>query len=65
MKLNPEEMRVFLKLAEELSELSVEILQSINKEDKNNWKKINNEISDVEKWIHQLKQISNVKDGAV
>ena len=65
MKLNPEEMRVFLKLAEELSELSVEILQSINKEDKNNWKKINNEISDVEKWIHQLKQISNVNDGAV
>ena len=51
MKLKRSEKFIFLKLAEELNELSVELLQSVNKPDKNNWGKICDEISDVEHWI--------------
>ena len=43
--------------AEELNELSVELLQSVNKENKNNWGKIFEEIKDVEKYIKLLKEI--------
>ena len=55
MKLKRSEKFIFLKLAEELNELSVELLQSVNKPDKNNWGKICDEISDVEHWILKLK----------
>ena len=46
-----------MKLAEELNELSVELLQAINKPDKNNWGRIFDEISDVENWIKKIKEI--------
>ena len=57
MKLNQKEKHIFLKCAEELNELSVELLQSVNKENKNNWRKIFEEIKDVEKYIKLLKEI--------
>ena len=57
MKLNSENKRIFLKCAEELNELAVELLQSANKPNKNNWGKIFDEIKDVEKYIKLLKEI--------
>ena len=57
MKLNSENKRIFLKCAEELNELAVELLQSANKPNKNNWGKICDEIKDVEKYIKLLKEI--------
>lgn len=57
MKLNSENKRIFLKCAEELNELAVELLQSTNKPNKNNWGKIFDEIKDVEKYIKLLKEI--------
>jgi hypothetical protein len=57
MKLCEKDRRIFLKCAEELSELSTELLQSVNKENKNNWGKIFDEIQDVEKYIKLLKSI--------
>jgi hypothetical protein len=56
MKLNTKEKHIFLKCAEELSELSVELLQSVNKPNKNNWGKICDEIKDVEKYFELLKE---------
>jgi len=56
MKLNNEERHIFLKCAEELNELSVELLQSVNKLPKNNWGKICDEIKDVEKYLKLLKE---------
>tara|TARA_B110000305_G_scaffold89566_1_gene100993 strand:- start:561 stop:743 length:183 start_codon:yes stop_codon:yes gene_type:complete len=55
MKLNEKEKHIFLKCAEELNELSVELLQSVNKESKNNWGKIFDEVEDIEKYIKILK----------
>lgn len=57
MKLCEKDKHIFLKCAEELSELSTELLQSVNKESKNNWGKIFDEIKDVEKYIKLLKLI--------
>ena len=57
MKLKRSDRFVFLKLAEELNELSVELLQAVNKVDKNNWGKICDEISDVENYINKIKKI--------
>lgn len=57
MKLNSENKHIFLKCAEELNELAVELLQSANKPNKNNWGKIYDEIKDVEKYIKLLKEI--------
>ena len=57
MKLSRSQKHMFLKLAEELNELSVELLQSINKPNKNNWGKICDEISDVETWVSKIKDI--------
>lgn len=59
MKLNSENKRIFLKCAEELSELAVELLQSANKPSKNNWGKIFDEIQDVEKYIQLVKAVKN------
>ena len=47
MKLNAKEKRIFLKCAEELNELSVEILQAVNKPTKGNWSAIVEEMADV------------------
>ena len=57
MKLNEKEKHIFLKCAEELNELSVELLQSVNKESKNNWGKIFDEVEDIEKYIKILKSL--------
>ena len=55
MKLKSSEKHMFLKCSEELHELAVELLQSVNKPHKNNWGKICDEIKDVENWIAKLK----------
>ena len=57
MKLKRSDRFIFLKLAEELNELSVELLQAVNKADKNNWGKICDEIADVENYINKIKKI--------
>ena len=57
MKLSSKDKRIFLKLVEELNELSVELIQSVNKINKNNWGKICDEISDVEHWISKIKEM--------
>lgn len=61
MKLNEKDKHTFLKCVEELNELALELIQSINKENKNNWGKISDEIEDVEKYIKLLKQIRSPK----
>lgn len=58
MKLKSSEKHIFLKCSEELNELAVELLQSVNKRDKNNWGKICDEIKDVENWIEKIKQLN-------
>ena len=55
--MNEEEKHIFLKAAEELSELSVEVLHAVNKPNKNNQKKIYLEIEDVEKYLLLVKKI--------
>lgn len=57
MKLDDNQKHIFLKCAEELNELAVELLQSANKPNKNNWGKIFDEIKDVEKYIKLLKEL--------
>ena len=60
MKLSEQDKFNFMKCAEELAELSVELLQTLNKPRKNNHKKILSEIEDVEKYIKEIKLILNV-----
>ena len=60
MKLSRKEKYLFLKCAEELNELAVELLQSVNKPSKNNLGKIFDEIEDVEKYLKQLKEIKKI-----
>ena len=50
------ERRIFLKCAEELSELTTRLLQHLNK-DKDYTAKILGEIKDVEKQLNLLKEI--------
>ena len=57
MKLNAKEKRIFLKCAEELNELSVEILQAVNKPTKGNWSAIVEEMTDVQHWCKKVKEI--------
>ena len=57
MKLNEEQKHIFLKCAEELNELAVELLQAVNKPNKNNWGKIFDELEDLKKWIKELMEI--------
>jgi len=61
MKLNEEQKHIFLKCAEELNELAVELLQAVNKPNKNNWGKIFDELEDAKKWIKELMEIK--EDG--
>ena len=58
MKMTTKTKRVYLKLVEELSELSVELLHAVNKPRKDNSKEINSEISDVENWIKKLRELN-------
>lgn len=55
MKPSKSETQILLKCSEELVELAVELLQLVNKPQKNNWGKIFDEIKDVEKYIKLLK----------
>jgi hypothetical protein len=57
MILKKQNQRIFLKCIEELNELSLELIHAMNKPDKNNLKKIIEEIKDVEKHINFLKKI--------
>ena len=57
MKLKRQDKHIFLKCAEELNELSVELLQAVNKPNKNNWGKIFDELDDVKKWIKEIMEI--------
>tara|TARA_R110000824_G_scaffold210358_7_gene396241 strand:- start:4255 stop:4437 length:183 start_codon:yes stop_codon:yes gene_type:complete len=53
---NASQKRDFLKLVEELSELSVELVQQINKPTKARNKRISDEIEDVEKRLKPVKK---------
>ena len=57
MKLSDQDKFTLLKCAEELAELSVELLQAVNKPRKNNYKKILLEIQDVEKYLKEIKNL--------
>ena len=57
MKLTDKDKHTFLKLAEELNEASVEILQAVNKPTKGNWSGIVEEMADVEQWWKKVKKI--------
>ena len=56
MKLNRTDKHIFLKCAEELTELSLEILHAVNKPSKEHVGKIFDEISDVEKYISLVRE---------
>jgi hypothetical protein len=56
-KLDVEQLQFFSKCLEELSKLSVELLQAINKVNKNNNKKILSEIEDAKKYLKELKSV--------
>lgn len=60
MKLSEQDRFHFMKCVEELAELSVELLQTLNKPRKNNHKKILSEIEDVEKYIKEIKAVLSV-----
>ena len=60
MKLSEQDRFHFMKCVEELAELSVELLQTLNKPRKNNHKKILSEIENVEKYIKEVKAILSV-----
>jgi hypothetical protein len=57
MKLKNSEKIIFLKLAEELNEASVEILQAVNKPNKGNWSSIVKEMTDVQNYWEKVKKI--------
>jgi len=57
VKLSEQDKFHFMKCAEELAELSVELLQAVNKPRKNNHKKILSEIEDTEKQIQIIKKL--------
>jgi len=59
MKLTEVEKHHFLKCAEELNELAVEILHAVNKTKKENCESIKNEIKDVECYLEKIKQVCN------
>jgi len=59
MKLTEVEKHYFLKCAEELNELGVEILHAVNKTKKENCESIKNEIKDVECYLEKIKQVCN------
>lgn len=56
MKFSRESRRHFMKCAEELTELCLEILHAVNKPNKENMGKICDEIKDVEKYLKLVKE---------
>lgn len=61
MNLSKDQERVFLKCAEELTELATVLLQEVNK-DKCKYNKIIEEKLDVEKQLNKLSQILNTRE---
>jgi TRAP-type C4-dicarboxylate transport system substrate-binding protein len=61
MNLTDPERHIFLKCAEELSELSSELLQAVNKKNKENFSKITSEIKDVENRLQSVKETLFIK----
>tara|TARA_A200000159_G_scaffold129742_1_gene126214 strand:+ start:276 stop:476 length:201 start_codon:yes stop_codon:yes gene_type:complete len=61
MNLTDPERHIFLKCAEELSELSAELLQAVNKKKKENFSKITSEIKDVENRLQSVKETLFIK----
>lgn len=59
MKLSEEQEKFFLKLIEEMHELSLELIHAVNKPKKNNQSKILSEIQDVETYIEKVKNTVN------
>ena len=57
MKLKAKEKHIFLKCAEELNELSLELLHAVNKPNKNNWGKIYDELEDVNEWTKKIREV--------
>ena len=67
MKLKSKDKHTFLKGAEELNELAVELLQAVNKQKKIEWGKIVGEIADVEKWLDKIKLLiaDNIRESKI
>lgn len=61
MKLKRSDKHIFLKCAEELTELSLELLHAVNKPSKENLGKICDEIKDVERYLAFIKEYGNGK----
>tara|TARA_Y100000593_G_C4119466_1_gene241954 strand:+ start:193 stop:429 length:237 start_codon:yes stop_codon:yes gene_type:complete len=59
MKLDKKQAHVLLKCAEELSELSAELLKAVNKPNKRKYNKICAEIFDTEDRLLKLKEFLN------
>ena len=57
MKLSKSESKFFLKVIEEISELSLELIHAVNKPNKENLKNIKEEMLDVEIAFKPLKDI--------
>ena len=60
MKLNKTQQYIFLKCAEELNELSAELLKAVNKPNKRYFNKICLEIHDAEERLLNLKELLNI-----
>ena len=52
---------MLLKLAEESTELAAELLKHVNKQDKDNMKRVVGEMYDVEKWLLRVKREFDIK----
>lgn len=52
---------MLLKLAEESTELAAELLKHVNKQDKDNMKRVVGEMYDVEKWLFRVKREFDIK----
>lgn len=61
MKLDKTQQYIFLKCAEELNELSAELLKAVNKPSKRKYNNICLEIFDAEERILKLKELLNIE----
>ena len=65
MKLSAEQERFFMKCIEEMHELSLELIHAINKPNKENLKKIYQEIKDVYKYLDCLQEELKEENGRI
>ena len=63
MKLDKTQQYIFLKCAEELNELSAELLKAVNKPNKRKYNNICLEIFDAEERILKLKELLNIEQN--